>query len=82
MEDQNVIDRINALSTEEERLYERAGHEPGGLSAEERARLERIGIELERAQDLLNQRTARRAAGLDPDAAHLRSEEVVEGYEQ
>jgi hypothetical protein len=82
MDDQNVIDRINALSNEEERLYERAGHEPGGLTTEDRERLERIEVELDRAQDLLNQRTARRTAGLDPNAAHLRAEEVVEGYEQ
>lgn len=81
MDDHRIADRINRLSDEEEQLYERAGH-TGGLTAEDQQRLSEIAIELDRAQDLLNQREARRSAGLDPDTARERSAEVVENYEQ
>jgi hypothetical protein len=72
---------INALSHEEEELYAAAAGE-GGLSAEEMARLEEIKVDLDRTYDLLHQRQARIAAGLDPDDAKLRPAEIVEGYEQ
>lgn len=82
MDDQNVIDRINSLSNEEERLYERASHQAGGLTAEDQERLRQIEVELDQAEDLLHQRTARRAAGRDPDQARVRPPDVVESYEQ
>lgn len=72
---------INALSHEEEELYAAASGE-GGLSAEEMARLEEIKVDLDRTYDLLHQRQARIAAGLDPNDAKLRPAEIVEGYEQ
>lgn len=72
---------INALSHEEEELYAAAAGE-GGLSAEEMARLEEIKVDLDRTYDLLHQRQARIAAGLNPDDAKLRPAEIVEGYEQ
>jgi predicted small metal-binding protein len=81
MNDPDIFARANALSEEEERLYEHAsdGH---GLSAEETDRLEAIKVELDRCYDLLHQRRARRAAGLDPAGAELRPGQTVEKYDQ
>jgi len=41
-----------------------------------------IKVELDRCYDLLHQRRARAAAGLDPADAQARPEEVVERYQQ
>lgn len=79
MEDQSVIDRINQLAHEEERLYTEAGH--GALTPGDRQRLKSIEVELDQCYDLLHQRRARRRAGLDPDEAHVRPPDVVENYE-
>ena len=81
MSDQTILDRVNDLSHEEEALWRRAG-ESGGLDADEQRRLEVIGVELDQCFDLLHQRQARRAAGLNPDDAETRSPEVVERYVQ
>jgi hypothetical protein len=81
MTDPDIFDRANALSEEEERLYEHAG-DGHGLTAEEMARLQAIKVELDRCYDLLHQRRARRDAGLDPAAAEPRPESVVEKYQQ
>jgi len=80
-DDGDIFARINALSDEEERLWQHAG-DGHGLTAEEHDRLEAIKVELDRAYDLLHQRAARRAAGLDPRDAAPRPAEVVESYEQ
>ena len=81
MADLDLFQRINELSSEEEQLYESAS-DGSGLSEQERERLETIKVELDRCFDLLHQRQARVAAGLDPDAAKARPAEIVEGYEQ
>jgi hypothetical protein len=39
-------------------------------------------VTLDQYWDLLRQRRARRDAGQDPDVAHMRSENIVENYEQ
>ena len=54
----------------------------GGLNAEEMTRLEEIKVDLDRSYDLLHQRQARIAAGLNPDEAEIRPADMVEGYEQ
>ena len=82
MLDQTIVDKINGLSHQEEELWERAGEDGGGLDGAERERLERISVELDLCYDLLRQRSARRSAGLDPDAARVRPVEVVERYQQ
>ena len=46
----------------------------------ERERMKRIEVTLDQCWDLLHQRRARRAAGLDPDQASVRDEQTVEGY--
>ena len=81
MTDLDVLHRINALSAEEEQLWASAS-DGSGLTQEDQDRLEAIKVELDRAYDLLHQRQARAAAGLDPDDASLRSATTVEGYEQ
>jgi Protein of unknown function (DUF2630) len=80
MDDADLRHRINELVEEEHRL-ERA-HIGQQLSAEEKARLDALGVELDRTWDLLRRREARRRAGLDADAEHERPENVVEGYLQ
>jgi len=79
--DLDIFHRINALSAEEERLYASAG-DGSGLTVEATERLEAIKVELDRSYDLLHQREARIAAGLDPDEAEERPAEVVEHYQQ
>ena len=81
MADTDLFERINSLSSEEERLYEEAA-DGGGLGATELARLDTIKVELDRVYDLLHQRQARRAAGLDPSEAEPRPADVVEHYQQ
>ena len=81
MTDPDIFDRINELSAEEERLFEAAG-DGSGLSTEDVDRLAAIKVELDRAYDLLHQREAKRAAGLDPSDAATRPADIVEGYEQ
>jgi hypothetical protein len=48
----------------------------------EPAELAAIEVELDRCWDLLRQRRARREFGQDVEEAHLRSEGVVEHYQQ
>jgi hypothetical protein len=77
-QDQVVIERIEQLAHEEHELFEKESR--GEASTRERARLQEIQAELDRCYDLLRQRRARRAAGLDPDEATVRDEPTVEGY--
>ncbi len=81
MTDPDIFDRINHLSAEEERLFEQAG-DGSGLSTDDVARLDAIKVELDRAYDLLHQRQAKRAAGLDPAEAEPRPADIVEHYQQ
>jgi Protein of unknown function (DUF2630) len=78
MEDQSALDRINELAREEHELFQRESR--GQVTDTERERLQRIQVELDQCWDLLRQRRARRAAGLDPDDAMVRDEGTVEGY--
>lgn len=77
MTDRQLLDRIDTLVAEEMDL-----HRAGGLDDAGRARLRAIEVELDEAWDLLRQRRARRAAGLDPDTASRRDAITVEDYEQ
>ncbi len=81
MKDRPIFERINDLAAEEEELWGRAG-DGDGLEPSERQRLETVQVELDQCYDLLRQRRARREAGLDPDAAQVRSKETVEHYQQ
>jgi hypothetical protein len=78
MDDKKVTDNIDALAQEEHELFERESH--GTATDADRERLRRIQIMLDQCWDLLRQRQARRAAGLDPEGARVRDEKTVEGY--
>jgi Protein of unknown function (DUF2630) len=78
MDDGAVIERINELANEEHELFQKESR--GEASDADRERLRDLGVRLDQAWDLLHQRRARRAAGLDPDDASVRDEGTVEGY--
>ncbi len=81
MKDAGLFQHINDLAEEEERLFAKAG-DGSGLRPTEIERLEEIKVELDQGYDLLHQRQARRAAGLDPAEAEVRPAEMVERYKQ
>jgi Protein of unknown function (DUF2630) len=78
MNDAEVLGRINELAREEHELFERESH--GKVTDADRERLRGLEITLDQCWDLLRQRRARRAAGLNPDDAQVRDEKTVEGY--
>jgi len=78
--DDRIHGRIEELVAEEHELWEREGR--GDATDDDRQRLSTIGVSLDQCWDLLRQRRALREAGLDPEAAHARDPQVVEGYEQ
>jgi hypothetical protein len=78
MDDQTVLGRINDLATEEHDLWQRESR--GEASEGDRERLKKLGVTLDQCWDLLHQRRARRAAGMDPDQAKVRDPGTVEGY--
>jgi hypothetical protein len=80
MDEVGIHNHIEELVAEEQELFRRGAE--GGLSEDEHRRLESIKVGLDQSWDLLRQRRALREAGLDPEAAHVRDAEVVEGYEQ
>jgi hypothetical protein len=78
MEDGDVLSRINELAHEEHALWGKESKQE--ISDDERRRLEQLQITLDQCWDLLHQRRARRAAGLQPDEARVRDVSTVEGY--
>jgi uncharacterized protein DUF2630 len=84
MADESLLSRIEALVQEEHSLLAREEADAKDYDAleDDRARLERVTIELDRCWDLLRQRRARRSAGRDPDEAHVRDANTVENYLQ
>jgi len=80
MDDADIVQRIRDL-TEQEHSLERT-HVGQGLSEDELAQLHATEVALDQCWDLLRQRRARRHAGQDPDDVAVRSEGVVENYEQ
>jgi hypothetical protein len=80
MNDVQIREHIESLVAEEHRLLEHG--EAGGLTNDDRERLDEISVKLDQYWDLLRQRRARRDAGQDPSIAHMRSSDVVEHYRQ
>jgi len=80
-DDREIIQHIDKL-VDEEHALERAHGQGKSLTADEKARLRALEVHLDQLWDLLRQRRARRAAGLDPDAAEERDPSTVEGYRQ
>ncbi|MFC9351445.1 DUF2630 family protein [Arthrobacter sp. NPDC057013] len=91
MDNQDILQRIQALVDEEHQLREPAGSGPagGGNSDEDddgrterRARLRQVEEALDQCWDLLRQRRAKAKAGEDPNEADARPVNEVEGYVQ
>jgi Protein of unknown function (DUF2630) len=80
MDDNQIHGEIEKLVGEEHELWQRESG--GNASDDDRERLERVKVALDQCWDLLRQRRAYRDAGLDPEAAKARPEEVVERYWQ
>ena len=81
MTDEDVLASIDRLVAEEHDL--RSRHEAGELDNEqEQQRMTALETQLDQAWDLLRQRRAREDLGEDPDTAHERSKNEVEGYLQ
>lgn len=78
MDEKELIDRINHLVEEEDRLRDQGG----SLDEQEGQRIENIEVALDQCWDLLRQRRARREFGENPETAHVRDEDTVEGYVQ
>ena len=77
--DRGIHEQISELVAQEHELRAQLQNheiEP----AQERARLERLEVQLDQAWDLLRQRQALRDAGADPDSASRRPADEVEGY--
>jgi Protein of unknown function (DUF2630) len=77
MEEQEILNRINALVEEEHQLREGTEH-----TDEQRARIDALEAHLDQAWDLLRQWRAKRQYNDDPDEAQARPEQQVEGYLQ
>jgi hypothetical protein len=82
MDDDDILRRIGELADEERRLEESHAQTAAGLSAEEKARLDRLEVTLDQLWDVLRQRRALRRAGRDPDEAAERPPSTVERYQQ
>lgn len=78
MDDKTILENIHQLVAEEKQL--RAHHH--GLDSKDRLRLQHLEEQLDQAWDLLRQRRAREETGDNPDVAHERSVNEVEGYLQ
>jgi hypothetical protein len=78
MDDQDIIERINQLAHEEHELFQKESQ--GKVDDSDRERLKALEVTLDQCWDLLHQRRARKAAGLDPDQAEVRDARTVEGY--
>ena len=74
MDDAALIQRINELVAEEEKLQETPHHDP--------ARVRELEVMLDQCFDLLRQRRAKRQYDENPDEAHERPEPTVESYLQ
>jgi hypothetical protein len=77
MEDRQVLNQIEKLFAEEDRLYA----DPD-LKKSEVDRIHKIKVELDQWWDYLRQRRALRNAGMDPNEAGIRPPEIVENYKQ
>ena len=78
--DAEISSSIDELVQEEHRLWEAESRGEAGEA--ERRRLSEVKIALDQCWDLLRQRRALEEFGRNPDSAQVRSEEVVERYQQ
>jgi hypothetical protein len=77
---EDVHGHIEQLVAEEHRLWNLESN--GRATAEERARLADLRVQLDRYWDLLRRRRAAASAGADPDSVSIVDEKTVENYLQ
>jgi flagellar biosynthesis/type III secretory pathway chaperone len=77
MEDRQILNQIEKLMAEEDRLYADPELKNSGVD-----RIHKIKVELDQWWDYLRQRRALRNAGKDPNSADVRPPEIVENYLQ
>jgi flagellar biosynthesis/type III secretory pathway chaperone len=75
--DKSVLNHIDQLVKEEERLYAK-----GQLNVGDQKRLAELKVELDQYWDLLRQRRALQEFAENPDKAKKRPAKIVENYEQ
>ncbi|MGW1465464.1 DUF2630 family protein [Streptomyces sp. NPDC001493] len=80
MSDSDILTNIDELVAEERSLRDRSTAALG-LSAEEKARLRTVEVQLDQCWDLLRQRRALSEYGEDPSSARVRPADEVEGYQ-
>lgn len=81
MDERQILQYIHELVDEEHRLREM--HERHELSEQqEQERMQAVEVALDQCWDLLRQRKAKRAVGLNPDDADVRPPAEVENYLQ
>ncbi|WP_228183749.1 DUF2630 family protein [Streptomyces anulatus] len=80
MADRDIFENIDALVTEERDLRDRSVAKMG-LSADDKARLRAVEIQLDQCWDLLRRRRALSEYGEDPTTAKVRPADEVEGYQ-
>lgn len=80
MADDDTLRSISSLDEEEHELRRKESR--GEATDADRARIAELEVLLDQCWDLLRQRRARRAAGLDPDEAQARDASTVEHYQQ
>jgi hypothetical protein len=80
VDDAEVLARIKQLVDDEHRLE--SEHTGDRISEEDAIRLDGLRVALDQCWDLLRQRRARRASGMDADDAEVRPMGVVEHYKQ
>jgi hypothetical protein len=80
MDDDQIHGHIEQLVSEEHQLWSRESS--GQATDDDRRRLDQVKVSLDQCWDLLRQRRALREEGGNPEDARVRSEDVVERYEQ
>lgn len=80
MEDSDIYKHIERLVNEEHEILELSAQ--GGLEDEQRKRMQQIEKYLDQCWDLLRQRRAKRAAGLEPGDARLNDPAIAEYFPQ
>jgi len=82
MDNQDILDRIQALVDEEHLLRASVpleSEDPDAAYEERKIRLRRVEEDLDQCWELLRRRRAKENAGSDPDQALARAADEVEG---
>lgn len=83
MDDQDILQRIQALVQEEHELRDQPQDAGDGTAHQDHAtRLKKVEEDLDQCWDLLRQRRAKADAGENPADADARPVSQVEGYRQ